>query len=175
MGTVLCKASLNKAMMERSLAILILSLGCFLSILPVQGGPTCPVCPVCGDSPAEAEGDAAEDEGDAGGDAAEEEGEKKDDEEGGDGDGEGDKDDGEEGEEEEGADGGEEDAKKEKEGCVVEEKTDYQGNDIKQGPKFFKVVEDQEACAKLAVANKKAKFWTYQPSSKKCWIKTSNS
>merc|ERR1712179_787345 len=97
-ATVLCKASLNKAMMERSLAILILSLGCFLSILPVQGGPTCPVCPVCGDSPAEDEGDAegdaaedegdaggdaAEEEGDAGGDAAEEEGEKKDDEEGG--------------------------------------------------------------------------------------------
>ena len=59
-------------------------------------------------------------------------------------------------------------------GCVVEEKTDYQGNAIKQGAKTFKVVENQEACAKLSAENEKAKFWTYQPSSKKCWIKTSN-
>ena len=59
-------------------------------------------------------------------------------------------------------------------GCVVEEKTDYEGNDIKQGAKTFKVVENQEACAKLSAENEKAKFWTYQPSTKKCWIKTSN-
>ena len=59
-------------------------------------------------------------------------------------------------------------------GCVVEEKIDYPGNDIKQGGKTFKVVEDQEACAKLSAENEKAKFWTYQPSTKKCWIKTSN-
>ena len=90
-----------------SLAILILSLGCFLSIVPVQGGP----CPA--EDEADAEGDAAEDEGDAGGDAAEEEGEKKGDEEGGDGDGEGD--DGKEGEEEE----GDEDVKKEKDGELL--------------------------------------------------------
>ena len=56
---------------------------------------------------------------------------------------------------------------------MVEEKIDYEGNDIKQGAKTFKVVENQEACAKLSAENEKAKFWTYQPSSKKCWIKTS--
>merc|ERR1711909_106482 len=60
------------------------------------------------------------------------------------------------------------------EGCVIEEKTGYAGNDIKQGGKPFKEgVEDQKACAKLAAANKKAKFWTYHPSNKKCFIKTS--
>ena len=57
---------------------------------------------------------------------------------------------------------------------MVEEKTDYLGNNIKQGASTFKVVENQEACAKLSAENEKAKFWTYQPSSKKCWIKTSN-
>ena len=58
---------------------------------------------------------------------------------------------------------------------MVEEKTDYRaGNNIKQGGKTFKVVENQEACAKLSAENEKAKFWTYQPSTKKCWIKTSN-
>ena len=56
-----------------SLAIFILSLGCFLSIAPVQGKPY-------SDSSAEEEGDVAaeavEDEGDAEGDAAEENGGK---------------------------------------------------------------------------------------------------
>ena len=56
---------------------------------------------------------------------------------------------------------------------MIEEKTDYFGNDIKQGATKYKVVENQEACAKLAAANEKALFWTYRPSDKKCWIKTS--
>ena len=42
-------------------------------------------------------------------------------------------------------------------GCVIEDKMDYPGNDIKK----TKAVENQEACAKLAAANEKAKFWTY--------------
>ena len=59
-------------------------------------------------------------------------------------------------------------------GCVIEEKTGYAGNDIKQGDKPFKEdVEDQKACANLAAANKKAKFWTYKTSNKRCFLKTS--
>ena len=54
-------------------------------------------------------------------------------------------------------------------GCVIDEKTDYRGHDIK----MIKNVENHEACAKLAAANKKAKFWTYQAASKNCFIKTS--
>merc|ERR1711974_287095 len=95
----------TQIMKESSLAILLLSLGCLLSIAPVQGD------------------DAAE-EGDAEGDAAGGE-EKKEDEEGGDGD----KDDGKDGEE------GEKGTRmvvkrvqrKKKEGCEIEEKTDYLG------------------------------------------------
>ena len=34
-------------------------------------------------------------------------------------------------------------------------------------------VENQEACAKLTAADEKAKFWMYNLSNKKCWIKTS--
>ena len=45
---------------------------------------------------------------------------------------------------------------------MIEDKTGYGGNDIKIEAK----VENQEACAKLAVANKKAKFWTYRASDK---------
>ena len=52
---------------------------------------------------------------------------------------------------------------------MIDEKTDYRGHDIK----MIKNVENHEACAKLAAANKEAKFWTYQAASKKCWIKTS--
>ena len=53
--------------------------------------------------------------------------------------------------------------------CVIEEKTDYLGNDIKMIPN----VKNHQDCAKKAAENEKAKFWTYQPSKKKCWIKTS--
>ena len=53
---------------------------------------------------------------------------------------------------------------------MIEEKIDYRGNDIKQGG--VKVVENQQACANLAVANEKAKFWTYNTMNKKCYIKT---
>ena len=107
-----------------SLAILLLGLGCLLSIAPVEGKATCPACPVC-DGGEESSNfsqiffsffydffwqpvllflsdDAAE------GDAAEGE-----DEEGGDGDGEAEAG-GEEGGE--GEEGGDEDAKEEKEG-----------------------------------------------------------
>ena len=52
---------------------------------------------------------------------------------------------------------------------MIEEKTDYNAHDIK----MIKKVENQEACAKLAAANEKAKFWTYQAASKNCFIKTS--
>ena len=51
---------------------------------------------------------------------------------------------------------------------VIEDKIDYPGNNIK----MTKAVENQEACAKLAAANEKAKFWTYRASTKECWIKT---
>ena len=52
---------------------------------------------------------------------------------------------------------------------MIEEKTGYQGNDIK----IEENVDDQKACAKLAAANKKAKFWTYKTSNKRCFLKTS--
>ena len=54
-------------------------------------------------------------------------------------------------------------------GCVIEEQIDYNAHDIKMIPK----VKNHEACAKQAAANEKAKFWTYQASTKKCFIKTS--
>merc|ERR1711974_152552 len=66
----------TQIMKESSLAILLLSLGCLLSIAPVQGKATCPVCPVCsaGDDAAE-EGDA-EDDGEEGGEGDEDGGAK---------------------------------------------------------------------------------------------------
>merc|ERR1711974_483267 len=140
----------TQIMKESSLAILLLSLGCLLSIAPVQGRATCPVCPVC------SAGDDAAEEGDAEGD-------------GGDGDEGGDKDGGEEGGEGD-EDGGAKDAKKEKEGCEIEEKTDYLGHDMKGSPHK---AESQEACAKLTASKKGGLFWTYRDSDKKCWIKTS--
>ena len=35
------------------------------------------------------------------------------------------------------------------------------------------MVESQEACAKLSFSTQGALFWTYQPSTKLCWPKTS--
>merc|ERR1711909_140562 len=123
-------------------------------------------CCECSADADAAEGEAAEDDAAADGDAEEEAGD--------DADGEKAEDDAAEEEkaEDDAADG--EDKEELPEGCVIEEKTGYAGNDIKQGDKPFKEdVEDQKACAKLAAANKKAKFWTYNPSNKKCFIKTS--
>ena len=56
-------------------------------------------------------------------------------------------------------------------GCVIEEETIYYGHDIK-GEGNVKV-KNQQACATLAATKEGARFWTYRPSDKKCFIKTS--
>ena len=62
-------------------------------------------------------------------------------------------------------------------GCSIEKWVDYVGNDIDingQGPNRFRTeVENQEDCAKLSLG-KGAKFWTYDPDEKYCYLKTSN-
>ena len=54
-------------------------------------------------------------------------------------------------------------------GCVIEEDTMYFGHDIQKGVK----VKNQQACANLTATKEGALFWTYRPSDKKCFIKTS--
>merc|ERR1712212_240175 len=185
----LSKASLNKAMKESSLAILLLSLGCLLSIAPVLGKP------------------------------AEEEADGEEEEEGGDGEEEGcvtDEDTDYLGHdipeimermepykvenqqacatltgEKEGASfwtyrdsdkkcwlKSSKAGKKEHAGlvsgniecgCVIDEETDYLGHDIGKAAK----VKNQQACATLTGTKEGGLFWTYQASTKKCWVKTS--
>ena len=50
---------------------------------------------------------------------------------------------------------------------------DYRGNNIKKVGKIF--VASQEACAELSFRTDGSSFWTYQPSTKRCWPKTSKS
>ena len=54
---------------------------------------------------------------------------------------------------------------------MIEEKTIYLGHDIK-GEGNVKV-KNQQACATLAATKEGALFWTYRPSDKKCFLKTS--
>ena len=54
-------------------------------------------------------------------------------------------------------------------GCVIEKNIDYRGNEKGARAK----VENQEACAKLSFSRDGALYWTYQPSTKLCWPKTS--
>ena len=57
-------------------------------------------------------------------------------------------------------------------GCVIEE-----GIDVTPGKDIKKIgnVESFDQCAMKAAEIKNAKFWTYQPSTKNCWAKASNS
>ena len=60
--------------------------------------------------------------------------------------------------------------------CVIEEKMTYTGYNIDIGGKGKyggKVVESREACAKLCFSTEGAKFWSYSPAEKLCWVKTS--
>jgi len=72
-----------------------------------------------------------------------------------------------------GGESGDSDADMEKEkdaGCIIEENFDYRANNI--GAMMARV-EDQKACAKRSFSRDGALFWTYQPSTKRCWSKTS--
>ena len=54
-------------------------------------------------------------------------------------------------------------------GCVIDEETDYRGHDIGKAVK----VKNQQGCATLTGTKEGGLFWTYQASTKKCWVKTS--
>ena len=57
-------------------------------------------------------------------------------------------------------------------GCVIEDKIDVTpGKHIK----MIGNVESFDQCAMKAAEIKNAKFWTYQPSTKNCWPKASDS
>ena len=61
-------------------------------------------------------------------------------------------------------------------GCIIEENINYRGNAILDGPPGGRrTVENQDACAKLSFSKSSSSFWTYQPSTKLCWLKTSKS
>ena len=51
--------------------------------------------------------------------------------------------------------------------CKIEEKTKYAGNNIE----FHENVKSKWECAKKAAEVEKARFWTYNPNKKRCWIK----
>ena len=60
-------------------------------------------------------------------------------------------------------------------GCVTDEDTDYLGHDI---PEIMERMEpykvaNQQACATLTGEKEGASFWTYRDSDKKCWLKSS--
>ena len=62
--------------------------------------------------------------------------------------------------------------------CVIEERMTYRGNNIDIGKGTYglssgTMVENKEACAKLSFSTKGAKFWSYLPVEKLCWVKTS--
>ena len=60
--------------------------------------------------------------------------------------------------------------------CAIEEKMTYMGNNIDIGGKGKyggTVVENKEACAKLSFSTKGAKYWSFFPAGKLCWLKTS--
>ena len=59
--------------------------------------------------------------------------------------------------------------------CLTEEKITYYGHNIKiDGEKGTKVA-NQEACARLSFSTKGAKFWSYVPDKKLCYVKSSKS
>ena len=61
--------------------------------------------------------------------------------------------------------------------CVIEDQITYSGHNINIGGKGKaggSIVENQEACAKLCFSTDRAKFWTFLPGDKLCWVKTSN-
>ena len=55
-------------------------------------------------------------------------------------------------------------------GCVTEQNIDYNGNDIAN-----QVLESVQACADLCASTPGGLFWTYSPTNKHCYIKSSNS
>ena len=55
-------------------------------------------------------------------------------------------------------------------GCVTEQNIDYNGNDIAN-----QVLESMQACADLCASTPGGLFWTYLPTDKSCYVKSSNS
>ena len=59
---------------------------------------------------------------------------------------------------------------------MIEERKTYSGYNIDIGGKGKyggTVVENKEACAKLSFSTKGAKYWSFLPAGKLCWVKTS--
>ena len=52
---------------------------------------------------------------------------------------------------------------------MIEELINYYGHDLESKDR----IESMEECIEKAAKVEKAKFWTYEPRTKKCWIKTS--
>ena len=60
--------------------------------------------------------------------------------------------------------------------CVIEEKMTYTGYNIDIGGKGKyggTVVENKEACADLCASTEGAKYWSFSPAGKLCYLKTS--
>ena len=55
--------------------------------------------------------------------------------------------------------------------CVIEEFKNYHGHNLERMDR----IESMEECIEKAAKVEKAKFWTYEPRTKKCWAKTSKS
>ena len=55
--------------------------------------------------------------------------------------------------------------------CKIEEKTKYAGNNIEIHENVKSKWECAKKCANKAAENGKARFWTYNPNKKRCWIK----
>ena len=60
-------------------------------------------------------------------------------------------------------------------GCVTDDDTDYLGHDIDEIMERMEpyTVANQQACATLTGEKEGASFWTYRDSDKKCWLKSS--
>ena len=56
-------------------------------------------------------------------------------------------------------------------GCSTEKNIDYHGNDISGKV----VLESMQACADLCASTPGGLFWTYSPTNKHCYVKSSNS
>ena len=54
-------------------------------------------------------------------------------------------------------------------GCIIELEVKYSGNNL-----ISKVDIDQEDCATLCLREAKCTHWTYNPTRRKCWLKTSS-
>ena len=59
--------------------------------------------------------------------------------------------------------------------CLIEEKFTYTEHNIKIDGKKGTKVANQEACARLSFSTKGAKFWSYLPAGKLCYVKSSKS